>query len=129
MIRSIINRVVGRKKTLDEKVNFTQVNTILRELDSSTEIKVWYNEYDPVNTNIQGARNFIREDFEDDHRSIYFKGKHQVFSGKQNEKHYLDLKKGYVHALIGQTRLLGSPSEKATLTYFIPAQTKELGEE
>ncbi|MFH1211494.1 MAG: hypothetical protein V1659_01030 [Candidatus Woesearchaeota archaeon] len=126
MIRRLANMIAGRKRVLDEQMDHDGVMRLLRGLDSSTMIDVDYSGCSTRNSFLSfrnktpaDVADFVRRDFKPFPNCDYCEANHQVFSGDDVEKHYVDLRKGTIIASVGTDVVLGSPREMATLSYAL----------
>ena len=126
MFRGITNRIAGRKKVADESMDFSAVQELLAGLNGATRINVNYascGEYatfsDATPTDIA---EFVKKEFRPS-STRYCEANHQVFSGEENDRHYVDLRAGRIETSVGTQELRRSPYTKATLDYVL--ETKE----
>ena len=108
MLRSLVNRIMGRKKVVDESLSFEEVLNMFDSLDSSVEIDLDYcrelsrEQVTWINESPVYVLAFLKSQFsKPEERPLT---RHQVFKGKLAEKHYLDLR---------------SFSQRASLNYLI----------
>ena len=101
MLKEIYNGILGRKKTLDEKIDYSEAIEILQGLEDSDLLNgVNIFGYDRSGVYV-GKRLFPKHAV--DNLEIYFKpkdlvyfskGRHKVFSGGGKEKHYIYMEYG-----------------------------------
>jgi hypothetical protein len=123
MFRKITNRFAGRKKVTDESMDFSAVQELLAGLNGATRINVDYNSggdcttfRDATPTDIA---QFVRKEFKPYFKNFYMEANHQVFSGEQNERHFVDLRYGMIQTSVGKREFRQSPYVKATLDYVL----------
>ncbi len=127
MMRTISNWIDKRKKVFDEKIDFSEVQSILSELKPETKINVNYHKFS-VNFKFKDKTpsdisEFIENEFRQ-RTGYYCFGNHQVFSGNGVERHYLDLKRGDVNVSIGDDKFMDSPDKYVTLDYILKNEGK-----
>ena len=100
MFRRIANRISGRKKSIDENLDIQEVLNLLNGLDKnvkgSIDDRAAFMYMVPTRDYIQGCSpqsmiDFINKEFPKDEKGFYNYAGHQIYSGKREEKHYLDL--------------------------------------
>jgi len=96
MLRSLVNRIMGRKKVVDEPLSFEGVLDLLHDLDGSVEIDLDYHrelsreQVTWINESPVYILAFLKSRFsKPEERPL---SRHQVFRGKLAEKHYFDLR-------------------------------------
>lgn len=100
MLRRLSNQLKGRKKTMDEFLGYNEVLNLLDSLDNTSvniehfcieSSKRCNNRY---NVSPNKAAKFVEIIKKSPNEgSITPKAKHEVYSRKKDEKHYIDLKK------------------------------------
>ena len=121
MLREIANRIEGKKKTADESVDYSKVREMLKNLPAGTKINVGYYNNLFKNKIPDDVAKFLKENFEPSNSvfKTYCNARHQVFSGDEYERHYIDLKYGRVEISIGEEEVRNSSHKSATLDYIL----------
>ena len=124
MFRTIANKLAGRKKVIDESMKYSVVRELLAELNKTTRIKVIHSPHTYEHILFEGTfpsevAEFVEKEFEPPNDLFYFKANHQIFIGKQDERHYIDLQRGVIKANIGRVEIWEKEGNKATLEYVL----------
>lgn len=111
MFKAFIDKIRGRKKTLEEFVDFSQIVELLEKLDNNALINVHYlrdqvvtfeNEepigsvggYQTINKGefkLENVLNAIKNHLKP-YSEKYWRGKHEVYVRKSLEEHYINFK-------------------------------------
>jgi len=120
ILREIVNAIARRRKKIDRKIQPSEIESILAELDKrDCNVKV-KGERDVFSKEVE-ARNILeylkgRLPQEKENLYHYFEVNHQVFSNHEKETNYLDLNAGWItpdKTKIGKKR----PILKMTIKY------------
>jgi len=130
MLRQIVNRAKGRRKIKDKEICLEDAFFLLKRLNDGTRINVHYHAGD-VHLSEKGiypkeAADFVMSQFKvlgDQYSYI----KHQIYSSKRDERHYLDLDHGITEVRIGANVAGGMSLVKASIDFIIEKEASERG--
>src|SRR4030042_2557551 len=117
-LRTAWNYLAGRKKT-EERTNlsFCEVVHVIESLDPAVSIDIVFGKYVESYLSPREATNLLEGEFRGS-LLYHIGGLYQVFSGRKNKKHYLEVRQRNV--VNGLTR------QKATLSFLV--ENKSAGE-
>lgn len=126
MLRKVVNRLARRKETVHESINFSELQRLLPDLSKAIRISGRYSrpnsafDVDRVkfgSLTWEEISEFLKEEFQPGPQ-VYCEGYHQVFSGQQDERHYIDLLKEETR-IVGNQKLRKRIPALATLDYTL----------
>lgn len=130
MIQDILNRLDGRKKSLDERFDgLTRVIDILAQLDSDAHVhfggenvEVMYDSeilarvrYSGIASTQSKILKLLKEKY--DIKQILHKARHQVYSNEQEDVHHINIE-SYVTSLNGKS-YFKQPMKKAHVYFTV----------
>ena len=126
MIRTIRNIISGRKFESEEEVNLRELLQLLHraELESGKITKAKYNAgngWEEIEGDFPKVRAFIESNFQTTvslGTPHYTDINHQVYGGKKDEAHYIDINQGELSFANGETKK-EKPKRRASIEYLV----------
>ncbi|MFH0949251.1 MAG: hypothetical protein V1802_02080 [Candidatus Aenigmatarchaeota archaeon] len=114
MFRTITNRLVGRRKTIDADIDVSGAYYFLGQLDKLVKCKIQYERYSVLFELSDVAPSeiidFVGKKLSPDD-THYTDVRHQAYEGETHTKHYLDFALGKIEARFGARTVKGKPYE------------------
>ena len=121
MLRTIKNKLAGRKKTIDESLEFSSFRELLSACPKGFSFFYTNPECDIKNMYYSDREiilNLLDAEFKPQ-LTRGFGANHQVFTGKKDEKHYVDIRASVVNIDTASVKTVNANLEYTLKRYFI----------
>lgn len=125
MFGQIANRLKGRTKVVDEYLSLEEALTLLNGFNENTKGRISFSKCGFTYISLTKVApkdmvELVRDNFRVPNPTFFYNRiKHQVYQGKRDEKHYLDLSFGYVVGRVGARVIKEKPFITASIDFVV----------